>query len=177
MMDRGTRRRGLVAACALLVAGLLGACASAPRGSDLPDDAAISEVRLVDLEGQPRSLAELRGKVVLLDFWATWCPPCIESLPLYDTWQQELGADGLVVVAVSVDEEGAPVAAFAAKYAPHLTVLRDAKGHAASRLGVPKMPTAFVLDRAGRVVEAHPGYSGAEAADLRARLVTLLGAP
>ncbi|MCA9516860.1 MAG: TlpA family protein disulfide reductase [Myxococcales bacterium] len=165
------------AAAAVVVAGLVTACASAPTAGELPDQSAVAEVSLVDVDGNPHSLAEFRGKVVLLDFWATWCAPCLESLPLYDTWQQDLGDQGLVVVAVSVDEEDAPVASFAAKYAPHVTVLRDAKGDAASRFGLPKMPTAFVLDRSGRIVEAHPGFSEEEAQTLRKSLVQRLAAP
>ena len=153
-------------------------CASSGMGSGaLPDAKTVAALELVDGDGRPYRLSELQGKVVLLDFWATWCAPCLESLPLYDTWQKDLGPKGLVVVAVSVDEEDAPVGDFARKYAPNVTVLRDAKGDAAALLGLPKMPTAFVIGRDGGVVERRPGFTEEEAASLRASLVTLLEAP
>lgn len=169
-----------------LMAGVLaalavhGGCASAGGGAHeeaLPDARTVAELELVDVEGRPHRLSELRGQVVLLDFWATWCAPCLESLPLYETWQKDLGDKGLVVVAVSVDEEDAPVAEFAKRYAPSVKVLRDAEGVAASRLGLPKMPTAFVIDRDGAVVERRAGFDQEEAAALRASIERRLETP
>lgn len=169
---KSTARRALVA-----LTLLLGACASAPETAAPPSGGDLGAVTLTDLLGGRHSLAEYRGKVVLLDFWATWCAPCLESLPLYDAWQKELGDEGFVVVAASVDEEDAPVADFAVKYAPNVTVLRDREGLAAERLGLPKMPTAFLIGRDGRLIERHAGFDEAGAAGLRDRIMNALAAP
>jgi thiol-disulfide isomerase/thioredoxin len=156
---------------------LWGACASVPATTSPPTEVDLGAVELTDLAGGSHSLAEYRGKVVLLDFWATWCAPCLESLPLYDRWQKELGDQGLVVVAASVDEEDAPVADFAVKYAPAVIVMRDREGRAADRLGLPKMPTAFLIGRDGRLIERHAGFDEAGAAALRDRIMSALATP
>ena len=123
-----------------------------------------------DLEGKPRSLDELKGRVVLLDFWATWCGPCLESLPLYETWQKELGPSGLTIVAVSVDKEKEPVIGFLAKNAPSLTAFHDPQFKVVSAVKVPKMPTAFLIARDGSVVMRHEGFTKKSAVELEAKI-------
>ncbi|TNF35504.1 MAG: redoxin domain-containing protein [Deltaproteobacteria bacterium] len=159
------------------VAALWVGCASAPDTTAPPSSTDLGAVQLTDLVGGRHTLSEYQGKVVLLDFWATWCAPCVASLPLYDRWQQELGPQGFVVVAASVDEEDAPVADFAVKYAPNITVMRDAEGAAAGQLGLPKMPTAFLIGRDGRLIERHAGFDDAGAATLRDRIMAALASP
>lgn len=174
------RLRDIVVFLALLAALACPGCAAtagaggASEGSATTDPAALV---LPDLAGQRHAVTELRGQVVWLDFWATWCAPCLESLPLYDRWQQELGAAGLKVVAVSVDEEDAKAAAFAAAEAPHLLVLRDREGRAAAGLDLPKMPTAFLIGRDGRVLYRHAGFERGDAAALKQRILAALQAP
>jgi len=175
---RSERSSGSPWRLALVAAATLWAgCASAPQVAAEPTHEDLAAVQLTDLVGGQHALDEYRGKVVLLDFWATWCDPCLESLPLYDRWQRELGDQGFVVVAASVDEEGAPVADFAVKYAPNVTVMRDAAGAAAGRLGLPKMPTAFLIGRDGRLIARHAGFDDAGAAALRDRIVGALASP
>jgi len=173
-MQRGFRR-GLARMVALAV--LSAGCASAPGGASGADATDLGALTLVDLVGGMHSLDEYRGKVVLLDFWATWCGPCLESLPLYNGWQRDLGDRGLVVVAVSVDEEDAPVETFAGRYAPDVTVMRDRDGAVAARLGLPKMPTAYLIGRDGRLIARHAGFDDSGAAGLRDSILAALGAP
>lgn len=109
------------------------------------------DFNLKDASGRMRSLTEFRGHVVLLDFWATWCKPCKVSLPVYNTWQDELGERDFVVLAVSLDEEGPQVAEFIQRYAPHVLVLSDPDGIVAARFGLLAMPTAYLIDRDGRL--------------------------
>jgi peroxiredoxin len=101
--------------------------------------------------GQRVALASLRGKVVVVDFWASWCQPCIRALPELDALQQQYGARGLQVVAISIDEEAAT--AIGALGTGHLfTALHDADSFVAERYGVgDALPATVVIDREGTV--------------------------
>lgn len=171
------RSWALVSGAWVMATAALCACATAPASNPLPAQADLAAVQFVDLRGGAHQLGELRGQVVLLDFWATWCDPCVASLPLYNAWQRELGGRGLVVVAASVDEDGAAVEDFASRNAPELTVWRDPAGSAAARLGLPKMPTAFLIGRDGALLARHAGFDAAGAEALREQIVAALGAP
>lgn len=134
-----------------------------------------ADLSFVDLAGKPHTLAELSGKVVLLDFWATWCAPCKKSLPVYAAWQRELGPKGLVVVAVSVDDTTKPVPRFVSATCPDVTVWWDS-GHAvAERLALRTMPTAFLIGRDGAVVLKHEGFEAHDEATLRSAVEGALG--
>ncbi|MDX2007236.1 MAG: TlpA disulfide reductase family protein [Meiothermus sp.] len=103
---------GFAAGGALFTLGysLLGLRTGDPTTVKLGDPA--PEVRLVDLQGQPVTLSSLRGKAVVLNFWATWCPPCRREMPLLDSVQAEFKARGLVVVGVDLNEDPRTVAAY-----------------------------------------------------------------
>jgi peroxiredoxin len=121
---------------------------------DAPRAAALE---LRDLDGRPRSLGEHAGRVVLVNFWATWCPPCREELPALQALHGELADEGLVVLGVAVDAGAAePVAAFAAGRGVGFPLLHDPGGDAARRWGVRAYPTSFVVDGAGRLRHVAP---------------------
>jgi peroxiredoxin len=98
------------------------------------------------------TLADLRGKVVMVHFWATWCPPCVEELPTLDKlYNSTLGKD-FEMLAVNVDEGGAGmVASFIQKNGLNLPVLFDPGGEVAKRYGTYKLPETYILDRMGVV--------------------------
>jgi thiol-disulfide isomerase/thioredoxin len=150
---------------ALVLAVLLGGCAHAQR----PEQAV---VRL--LGGQERRLADFRGQVVLLDFWATWCPPCKESLPFYARIYQELRERGFSVVAVSTDEDDGEVRALLAERPLPYLIARDPGGALAADLGVQTLPTTFLLDRQGRTRLDHRGFAPGDADLIRNRVLDLL---
>jgi thiol-disulfide isomerase/thioredoxin len=120
-------------------------------------------------------IEDLRGRVVLLDFWATWCEPCRESLPFYADLQRELGPQGLTIAAVSIDADDDPVRDYF-KMPPAFLVLRDPDSSIAERLGVSIMPTSFLIDRSGVTREKMQGFKPEERESIRARVLALLQA-
>ena len=110
------------------------------------------EATFTDAAGHRLSLADFRGKVVLLNFWATWCGPCVKEMPSLDRLQAALGSDRFTVVAISVDRQGLEVVKpFLARTAVQkLTTYLDPKGASMRAFGVQGLPTSFVIDRSGR---------------------------
>ncbi len=104
------------------------------------------------LGGSRVGLADLRGKVVLLNFWATRCPPCIIDMPGLQTVQQVLGGEGLVVLAVNAGEAEEEVEAFALDLRLNFPVALDPGGAVTKRYGILGLPTTVLIDRDGRVV-------------------------
>jgi thiol-disulfide isomerase/thioredoxin len=112
------------------------------------------EAVFADGDGNPVTFADFRGKVVLVNFWATWCVPCVQEMPALDRLQAKLGGEGLRVVALSQDRDGAPaVVRFYEKYDfGNLEVYVDPKGALAAPFGIGVLPTTVLIDRAGRLV-------------------------
>jgi thiol-disulfide isomerase/thioredoxin len=106
----------------------------------------------------------LKGQVVLLDFWASWCAPCKESFPVMEKLHKEHSGAGLVVVAVSVDEKAVDMEKFLKKSPTTFCIVRDAKHELVKATDVSTMPTSFLIDRAGMVRFMHSGFLGKETA-------------
>lgn len=111
-----------------------------------------------DLEG---TVPDLAGKVVLVDFWASWCAPCKESFPAMKELHEKYSAQGLVVIAVSIDEDKADMDAFLKKNPVPFTLVRDPKSILFDeKLGLAGVPVSYILDRQGKVAFTHSGYEG-----------------
>ncbi len=131
---------------------VIGVLAAAPKvGDSFPDLAAAG------LEG---TLPDLKGKVVLVDFWASWCGPCKKSFPVMGELHQKFGPRGFAIVAISLDERKPAMDAFVKKAQPPFTILRDGKGRLAEIAGVDKMPTSYLLGADGKILSVHSGFEG-----------------
>jgi len=108
--------------------------------------------------GQLISLADFQGKVIYLDFWASWCAPCRKSLPLYEQMQSEFSLEKFQVVAINLDENRDDAVRFLEKHPVSYTILMDPAGTAASLWQVQAMPTSFLLGVDGRVIRSWAGF-------------------
>ena len=115
---------------------------------------ALPEVKFLDAAGKERSLADWRGKVVLLNLWATWCLPCRKEMPALDRLQREMGSDTFQVVAVSVDRTGLPGAKkfLADTGAETLALYADPTARLGVALRAAGLPATLLLDRQGREI-------------------------
>jgi len=104
----------------------------------------------------------LKGKVVLVDFWASWCGPCGESFPAMDQLQKEFAGQGLVIIAVNVDEKKSDMEDFLKDHKVSFTVVRDAAQKLVEKAGISTMPGSFLIDRDGKVAFVHTGFRGKE---------------
>lgn len=112
------------------------------------------DFQLEDTEGNQVSLADLRGKVVMVNFWATWCPPCKEEMPSMEKLHEAMAGDDFVMLAVNAEENGRTVVpAFLEKTPYNFPILYDDKGVVQKLYGVYKFPETFVIGKDGVVVE------------------------
>jgi len=114
-------------------------------------------VVLKTVDGRTLSLDALQGEVVVLNFWASWCPPCRRELPRLDAFQTSVEGRGARVVAISIDEEARNVERFARSQRIAMPLYHDGPDHLARRLDLPHVPFTIVLDRRGDVVLATGG--------------------
>jgi thiol-disulfide isomerase/thioredoxin len=143
--------------CLLLVmlATLPAAAAAAEPNFAINDPPkALPDVRFVDGDGGNRSLSDFRGKVVLLNVWATWCVPCRKEMPILDRLQNTLGGADFQVVALSIDRKGLDVVRkfYGEIGIKHLAVYVDRGGRAVRDLSAAGLPTTLLIDRAGREI-------------------------
>jgi peroxiredoxin len=124
--------------------------------------------------GTPVSLEQLKGKVVFVDFWASWCGPCRQSLPQYEKLRVELAHDEFAIVAINLDEEAADATAFLKQHPVNYTILRDPAGDVPKTFGVAGMPTSYLIDRDGIVRSVHTGFDPADIDKLRVEIHALL---
>lgn len=134
---------------------------------------------LEDWEGHPVSLVSFRGKVVCVDFWASWCVACTQALPALDAIGRRHRSAGLEILAVNIDEDRAKADRFLAERLrePSLTPLRDPGGNLLARFGAKGMPALYLIDRDGVVRLVDSGYSPDQLDLVERKLAELLGAP
>lgn len=141
---------------AVLVAAFLGPWTfnSWSMGSRVPVVGTPAEdFQLVDLNGKAHSLSEYRGKVVLLNFWATWCKPCTTEMPAMQTTYDKLREKGFIVLAVNELEDDAKVGEHIKQYGHTFPVLMDRENKVANQFGVFGLPVSVFIDESGVVQE------------------------
>ncbi|MDR3460543.1 MAG: TlpA disulfide reductase family protein [Verrucomicrobiae bacterium] len=104
---------------------------------------------------------DLKGKIVIVDFWASWCGPCKESFPVLNELQKKYGGKGVLILAINEDEEKSDMADFLKDNPATFTVVRDAAQKLVAAAGIQTMPSSFVLDATGQVKFFHNGFHGA----------------
>jgi len=172
MMGRRSRTRRGAAALALATGLLLGTQASAAGvGQKAPEFTAPA------LDGAKSvSLGAYRGKVVYLDFWASWCPPCLTSLPLLEELRKQFPSDQFQILAVNVDQDPEKARNFLAHTQVGYPSATDPKGRIPGIFGIETMPTSFLIDRSGVIRYVHHGFRKGDVAPLRERIQSALAA-
>ena len=143
--------RTSAAGMALMATIPLGWAAGLQPGDTLPD------LKSLQLEG---TLPDLSGKVVHLDFWASWCVPCRKSFPVLENLHQTYGSKGYVLIGVSMDERQPDMDRFLKKNPVSFATVRDAQEKLASKVRPPGMPTSYFFGPEGRLDSVHPKYEG-----------------
>lgn len=134
-----------------LAVGLLWIAGTSAAGFETRAGLPAPELKAHDLTGAPKTLADYRGKVVLLNFWATWCPPCQREMPSLERLRMKMAGRPLAIVAISSAETPEEVSAYLSKMKLGFPVLLDADSSNTRRWKVFALPTTFVLDAEGRV--------------------------
>jgi len=152
---------------AALVLASVASKKSLKPGDDFPD------LKSFKLEGSLP--AELAGRVVFVDFWASWCGPCAKSFPAMNELHNTYKERGVVFIAISVDEKPEAMNKFLSKHACDFSVVRDSDQKLVGELDVATMPTTFILDREGKIRFLHNGFHGDETKkEYRSELESLL---
>ena len=124
--------------------------------------------------GETVSLAPLRGRVVYVDFWASWCAPCRRSFPWMNALQARYGKDGLAIVGINVDKRREDAERFLRDTPASFTVVYDAHGATPAAYDVKGMPSSYLIDRRGNVVAVEEGFHDERRDDVEARIRALL---
>ena len=156
---------------ALLLAAAL-AASSAAHAAGVGDTA--PPLRLANAKGDTVALDSLRGQIVYVDFWASWCGPCKRSFPWMNELQQRYGDKGLTVIAVNVDRKAEDAERFLAQMPARFTVVYDAPGATPTAWAVKAMPSSYLVDRTGRVVMVEQGFRDEQKTAVEQRIRDLL---
>lgn len=152
--------RILTLACLLVLLSTSAPLAGSERPETPPAQTAVGQMApdftLPNTQGQSVRLADLQGKVVFLNFWATWCPPCRAEMPAMERLHEAFGGKNLAVVAVNVEDLSA-VTSYLEKNRHAFTVLLDPEGEVQNLYGVFRLPETFLIDKQGRIVQHYLG--------------------
>jgi len=174
----GGRRRFLGAAVALALLGIpplgwgQGAQGLVKGLTPLLDRPPAPALHLLDLAGKPWDIEQFRGRVLLVNFWATWCPPCRKEFPSLERVRQGFQPDQFEVLAVNLEEDATTVQSFVGT--PGFPVLLDSEARAVQAWPVKGLPTSFLVDRQGRLAFSLTGETEFDDADILAAIRSLL---
>jgi thiol-disulfide isomerase/thioredoxin len=120
------------------------------------------------------TLSDLRGKVVLVDFWASWCGPCRQSFPWMNEMHEKYHSQGMEIIAINVDQEAALAAEFLTALPANFTVAFDPEGKTAEAFNVMGMPSAYLIDQTGKIHSQHIGFHNDQKTAYEAAIASLL---
>jgi thiol-disulfide isomerase/thioredoxin len=136
-----------------LLGAFLAVAAPLKEGDTFPD------LNQFGLEG---AVPDTHGKVVIVDFFASWCHPCQESFPVMEALYKQYAGKGLVIIAINLDKNKADMDDFLKTHPASFVILRDAGNKLVSQVKIPTMPSSFLLDRDGKIHAFHRGFKGGE---------------
>jgi peroxiredoxin len=170
--------RGAAALLALALAAGAVVLLTVGRSPSRPLEAGVRApaFRLPSLAGEEVSLEELRGRAVLLNFWATWCKPCEDEMPAMERLHRQLGSDGLALLAISVDTSPEDVEAFRGRLGLSFPILLDPQRRVADAYQAFRFPETWLIDREGILVARFIGPKDWDAPAYVDRIRSLLGA-
>src|ERR1700690_66858 len=148
-----TKTKLIATATALFLGAFLALATPLKEGDPFPD------LTQFGLEG---TVPDTHGKVVLVDFFASWCHPCQESFPVMQELHQKYAGQGLVIIAINLDKNKADMDDFLKSHPASFVILRDASNKLVSQVKIPTMPSSFLLDRDGKIHAFHRGFKGDE---------------
>jgi len=151
--NKQTKNKLIVTFAVSLLGAFLAVAAPLKEGDAFPD------LNQFGLEG---TVPDTRGKVVLVDFFASWCHPCQESFPAMQELYQKYSGQGLVIIAINVDKNKADMDEFLKTHPAGFVILRDASSKLVSQVKIPTMPSSFLLGRDGKIHAFHRGFKGDE---------------
>jgi cytochrome c biogenesis protein CcmG/thiol:disulfide interchange protein DsbE len=131
--------------------------------------------RLPDAAGDTLALADYAGAVVYIDFWASWCGPCLISFPVMERLQQQYAEQGFTVLAINVDQRRQDADAFLRKRSVGFPVLFDSQGSTPAAFGIKGMPTSYLVDGDGKVIHVHEGFKRSDGARIEKAVRAALG--
>jgi len=150
----GSKRRVVLFVAVAFFAGTAGVLFNVLRPGGAGAAEAVMATRLADLQGRPQALSQWRGKVLVVNFWATWCAPCREEIPAFVRLQDKYRAQGLQFVGIAIDQRG-PVQVFAREFGMNYPVLLgsvetvEMSRQAGNRIGA--LPFTLIIDRSGKI--------------------------
>jgi len=178
-MDQGRSRNHVVAAAVALALTCFGCATTGAEGGATSGavGAPLPTLKVDALSGKTIDVSAYKGRVLLLDVWASWCDPCKQELPVLNEMARRLKSQGIDILAVSVDQERANVDKFLRTHGGRwsLTVAHDPHGAIAETLQPDKMPTSYVVDRAGIVRYVNAGFVPADASTIEQHLLEVAG--
>jgi thiol-disulfide isomerase/thioredoxin len=163
-----TMRNGLALLLVALAAGF-------PTSAAADASSALRQHCLHDLHGEELDLSDLSGRIVVVNFWASWCKPCRTELPVFDAWHREIPADEVAFAAISIDQDVRKARRFVEREGLQLPVYHDGSDGLARELDLPYLPCTYLIDQAGRVVLVSSGATEEKLAELRRAIDGLRG--
>jgi len=160
------------AGCGLALVLLVASTASALVPGDAPPS-----IDMLDQAGNKVNLNELKGKVVLVDFWASWCGPCRQEMPVLEELHKKYAKQGLVIIGVNIDNNPKKMNNFLKGTPATFRIVHDRKLAVAVKYEPGTMPSSYFIGRDGKIRYVHEGFKKKDAADLEQRIKALLAEP